>query len=156
MAQISTSACVPYTAKQMFALVNDVASYPRYLPMCSQVKIRSQSAERLVATITLAKGRIHFDFTTANSMKDAQKIDMELVDGPFKYLHGTWRFVPNAHGGSDIYFKVDFEFSNALLSVAFGPFFKSIVESMVGAFCDQAALRYGNQRVSEKPQLLGS
>jgi len=146
MAQISTSVCVPYTAGQMFALVHDVASYPRYLPFCSDVRIRSQTTDLQVATITLAKGKIKFDFTTANALTNDRAIDMKLVDGPFKHLHGIWRFTPNAHGGSDVSFVVEFEFANALLSMAFGTFFKGLVESMVGAFCDQAALRYGPPR----------
>lgn len=143
MAQINTSACVPYTDEQMFALVNDVATYPRYVPLCSAVAIRSHGAESLVATMTFSKGKIKFDVTTENTMRGCQAIDMRLVDGPFKYLNGTWSFIPNPHGGSDVSFIVDFEFSNALLTMAFGSIFKNIAESMVGAFCDEAALRYG-------------
>jgi ribosome-associated toxin RatA of RatAB toxin-antitoxin module len=130
----------------MFALVHDVASYPRYLPFCSDTRIRSQTPDLQVATITLAKGKIKFAFTTANTLRNDRSIDMKLVEGPFKHLRGIWRFTPNPHGGSDVSFAVDFEFANALLSMAFGAFFKGLVESMVGAFCDQAALRYGPPR----------
>ena len=83
------------------------------------------------------------DFTTANIMQESKRIDLNLVDGPFKYLRGTWGFNPTKHGGSEITFDLDFEFSNPLLKVAFGGFFKSIVESMVGAFCNEANVRYG-------------
>jgi ribosome-associated toxin RatA of RatAB toxin-antitoxin module len=154
MTQINTSACVAYTPKQMYDLVNDAAAYPRYLPMCTEVKIRSQTADRLTATITLAKGKIKLDFTTANVMEDGKRIDMNLVDGPFKYLRGTWVFTPTSHGGSEISFHLDFEFSNPLLRMAFGGFFKGIVESMVGAFCDQAALRYGKPQKSGNGQCI--
>lgn len=143
MTQINTSACVPYTCKQMYDLVNDSATYPRYLPMCSDVSIKIKTEDRQVATITLSKGKIKMSFTTANVMEDSKKIDMNLVDGPFKYLKGTWLFKPTSQGGSEIIFDLDFEFSNPLLKVAFGGFFKNIVGSMVGAFCDQANLRYG-------------
>ena len=148
MPQINTSACVPYTTKQMYDLVNDAATYPRYLPMCSNVLIRSQSEDCQIATITLSKGKIKMDFTTANEMVEGKQINMTLVDGPFKYLRGTWIFKPTNHGGSEITFDLDFEFSNPLLKVAFGAFFKGIVESMVGAFCNQAAQRY------EKPGII--
>jgi ribosome-associated toxin RatA of RatAB toxin-antitoxin module len=150
MTQINTSACVPYTTKQMYDLVNDAASYPRYLPMCSQVLIRSKTDDRQTATITLSKGKIKMDFTTANVMEDSKRIDVNLVDGPFKYLRGTWLFKPTQHDGSEISFNLDFEFSNPLLKMAFGGFFKGIVESMVGAFCDQAAVRYGKPSGAEK------
>ncbi|PZN72908.1 MAG: ubiquinone-binding protein [Candidatus Methylumidiphilus alinenensis] len=144
MTQINTGACVAYTPKQMYDLVNDAAAYPRYLPLCSEVAICSQGEDRLTAKITLAKGKIKLDFTTANVMEDGKRIDMDLVDGPFKYLHATWLFSPTSDGGAEVSFKLDFEFSNPLLRVAFGSFFKGIVESMVGAFCEQAALRYGD------------
>ena len=147
MTQINTSACVPYSAKQMYDLVNDAATYPSYLPMCSKVFIRSQSETQQVATITLSKGKIKMDFTTANTMIDSKRIDVNLVDGPFKHLTGIWVFKPTEQGGSEITFNLDFEFSNPLLKVAFGGFFKGIVESMVGAFCNQAALRYGKSSV---------
>ena len=156
MTRISTSACVAHTPKQMYDLVNDAAAYPRYLPMCSQVEIRSQTADRLIATITLAKGKIKFDFTTANTMEDGRRIDLSLVDGPFKHLRGTWLFKPSGSGGAEISFDLDFEFSNPLLRVALGGFFKGIVESMVGAFCEQAALRYGKNGDAGRPvQVIG-
>ncbi len=148
MAQINTSACVPYTPKQMYDLVNDATAYPRYLPLCEAVAIRSQTADRLTATIVLSKGKIKLDFTTANVMEDGKRIDMDLIDGPFKYLRGTWLFTPTRQGGSEISFNLDFEFSNPLLRVAFGGFFKGITESMVGAFCEQAARRYGQPQTA--------
>lgn len=153
MPQISTSACVAHTPRQMYDLVNDAAAYPNYLPMCSHVHIRSQDAEHLIATITLSKGKIKLDFTTENTMQEGRRIDMKLVDGPFKYLRGSWSFKPSRHG-CEISFNLDFEFSNALLKMAFGSFFKGLVESMVGAFCDQAALRYGKALSTHGPQVL--
>lgn len=144
MTHINTGACVAYTPKQMYDLVNDAEAYPRYLPLCSEVAICSEGADRQTATITLVKGKIKLDFTTANVMEDGKRIDMDLVDGPFKYLRGTWLFSPTSDGGAEVSFMLDFEFSNPLLRVAFGSFFKGMVESMVGAFCEQAALRYGD------------
>ena len=89
MTQINTGACAAYTPKQMYDLVNDAEAYPRYLPLCSEVAICSEGADRRTATITLAKGKIKLDFTTANVMEDGKRIDMDLVDGPFKYPRGT-------------------------------------------------------------------
>jgi len=142
MTHINTSACVPYSTKQMYDLVNDSSTYPQYLPMCSNVTIRSKTEQSQIATITLSKGKIKMDFTTTNIMVDSKRIDLDLLDGPFKYLRGTWLFEPTTHGGSEITFNLDFEFSNPLLKIAFGTFFKAIAESLVGAFCNQAALRY--------------
>jgi ribosome-associated toxin RatA of RatAB toxin-antitoxin module len=132
----------------MYDLVNDVQSYPAYLPLCSSVKLHSKTLTDLRATLTLAKGRIKFSFTTDNAMEDGKQIIMKLVDGPFKHLRGQWRFEPLPSGGCEATFRLDFEFANALLGMAFGGFFKEVTESLIESFCQQAANRYG-----ERPKL---
>jgi ribosome-associated toxin RatA of RatAB toxin-antitoxin module len=143
MTHIHTSARMAYTPKQMYDLVNDTAAYPGYLPLCSHVRVHAKTAERQTATITLAKGKLKFDFTIAHVLEDAKRIEVVLVDGPFKRLRGAWTFAAAGHGGCEVSLELDFEFSNPLLGMAFGGLFKSITESMVGAFSEQAALRYG-------------
>ncbi len=140
---LSNSVCVKYTPEQMYDLVNDVEAYPQYLPLCSSVKVLAKGPSHLNATITLSKGKIKLTFTTANSMEQGRQINMNLLDGPFKRLHGVWRFLPSGNGGCEASFDLDFEFSNGLISLAFGGFFKEVAESFVDAFCRQAAVRYG-------------
>ena len=145
MPNVSTSECVNYTPAEMYDLVNDVRSYPSYIPMCSDVKLLAQSPESLKATITMAKGKIKLSFTTENTMEAGKSIRMRLVDGPFKRLNGVWRFEPSGDMGCEATFRLDFEFANALLSMAFGGFFKEVTETMVDAFCRQAARKYGDR-----------
>lgn len=153
MPTISTSVCVDYTQDQMYALVNDIRAYPKYLPLCSSVKILSEDEHRIKATITLSKGSIRLAFTTANTLDPGKSIHMNLVDGPFKFLRGDWRFLPNPHGGCDVSFRVDFEFSNPLLRLALGGIFKEVMESLVAAFCNQAAERYGKLALPKSADL---
>lgn len=143
MSRISTSARQPYSPAQMYDLVNDMAAYPRYLPLCSHVHVHSKTAHSQTATITLAKGKVKLEFTVANSMEENRRIDMKLVQGPFKRFHAEWLFTPPSQGGCEVAFDLEFEFSNPLLNAAFGGLFKSMVGSMVGAFSEQAARRYG-------------
>ena len=143
MPNISTSVCVNYTPLEMYDLVNDVRSYPNYIPMCSEVKLLSQTPEKLRATITMAKGKIKLSFTTENTMEPGKTIRMRLIDGPFKKLNGIWRFEPTGDGGCTASFSLDFEFANALLGMAFGGLFKEVTGSMVEAFCRQASRKYG-------------
>ncbi|BBL76974.1 type II toxin-antitoxin system RatA family toxin [Methylomagnum ishizawai] len=145
MANISTSVCVNYTATEMYELVNDIEAYPSYVPMCSAVKLISKTPTRLKAALTLAKGKIKLSFTTENTMEAGRGIQMTLVEGPFKQLRGVWRFEPLASGGCETTFRLDYEFANALLGVAFGGFLKEVAGSMVQAFCDQAARKYGER-----------
>ena len=143
MPTVSTRARVSYTPGEMYALVNDVKSYPAFIPMCSDVRLLSEGADRLKATMTLKKGAIRLTFTTENSMEAGRHIRMRLVDGPFKRLNGLWTFTPQGDSGSETAFRLDFEFANGLLSMALGGFFKEVSESMVDAFCRQAAKKYG-------------
>jgi ribosome-associated toxin RatA of RatAB toxin-antitoxin module len=143
MPTVNNSVCVKYTPEQMFDLVNDVEAYPQYLPLCTSVKVLAQGPRYMHATITLSKGKLKLSFTTANSMEKDNQINMNLIDGPFKHLRGSWRFKPSANGGCEASFQLDFEFSNRLLGAAFGGFFKEVAESLVDAFCRQAAVRYG-------------
>ena len=145
MPNVSTSVCVNYTPSEMYDLVNDVRSYPSYIPLCTEVKLLSQNPERLKATITMAKGKIKLSFTTENTMEAGRTIRMRLVDGPFKRLNGVWCFEPSGEAGCEATFRLDFEFANALLSMAFGGFFKEVTESMVDAFCRQAVRKYGDR-----------
>jgi ribosome-associated toxin RatA of RatAB toxin-antitoxin module len=145
MANVCTSVCVNYTPMEMYELVNDVQAYPAYLPLCTDVRLHSRTPTALRATITLAKGKIKLSFTTDNSMEEGRRIRMKLVDGPFKRLNGSWYFEPGPKGGCEATFRLDFEFANALLGMAFGGFFKEVTESLVDAFCRQAAKRYGER-----------
>jgi len=150
MANISTSVCVNYTALEMYDLVNDVQAYPSYVPMCSEVKLFYKNATGLKAKLTLAKGKIKLSFTTENTLEEGRSVHMKLVEGPFKQLRGAWRFDPLPSGGCETSFRLDYEFANALLSMAFGGFLKEVAESMVEAFCAQAARKYG-----ERPKVPG-
>ena len=146
MPTVSTSVCVEFTPQQMYDLVNDVQSYPQYLPLCGGVRVHFRSPTNLRATLTLAKGKIKFSFTTANTMVEGKSIQMSLVDGPFKFFRGSWSFEPSVKGGCETTYQCDFEFSNGLLGLAFGGFFKDVMESLVDAFCRQAAIRYPKAR----------
>jgi ribosome-associated toxin RatA of RatAB toxin-antitoxin module len=130
----------------MYELVNDIKAYPRYLPMISAVRMHSQTASALRATLTLSKGALNLSFTTDNIMKDSQEIRMNLVDGPFRKLKAVWTFEPVHGDGCEATFKVDFEFKNGLMAMAFGPLFRELTESLVEAFCQQAVKRYGVRR----------
>ena len=147
MPVVSTQARVDYTPDEMYELVNDVPSYPRFIPFCLQTRVFSRDADHMKATITMVKGPLRLSFTTLNVLEAGRSISMRLSDGPFRKLHGLWTFVPTDQGGCEIKFRLEFDFSSGLLGMAFGGFFKEVGESMVEAFCQQAKSRYG-ERIS--------
>ena len=53
MESIERSALVPYTAAQMFKLVDEAEHYPDFLPWCSGARVRPISEDDLKVTAVL-------------------------------------------------------------------------------------------------------
>jgi len=134
MPQISRTALVPYSAEQMYQLVNDVKSYPQFLPGCSGSRIIDASAGQMTAAVDVSKAGISKTFTTRNILVSNQSIIMQLVDGPFRKLMGGWKFTPIGDDACRIEFQLDFEFTSKLIELAFGRIFKELAGNMVQAF----------------------
>jgi len=138
MPQISRSALVPFSAEQMYQLVNDVHSYPDFLPGCTGSRVIAASSNEMTATVEVAKAGISKTFTTRNTLLDNQSINMQLVDGPFRKLMGGWQFTALSPEACKVELHLDFEFTNKLIELAFGKVFKELAGSMVQAFTQRA------------------
>ncbi len=134
---IQRSAFVPYSAKQMFDLVNDVEQYPQFLPWCANAHIASQTEDQMEATVHIAKGLWRKAFTTLNNLVPHERIEMKLRQGPFRHLEGVWQF-QHISTGCNVSFKLSFEFSNPLLAITLGPVFNQVAQSLVSAFTQRA------------------
>lgn len=133
-----------YTPDQMFDLVNDVEAYPDFLPWCKGSRIISKNEDVVCASLDIAKGGIHHEFSTRNSLDHGSSIRIELIDGPFRHLEGHWQFMPiGDNEGCRVQLDMDFEFSTRLLDLALGPVFTQISGSLVEAFCKRAQEIYG-------------
>lgn len=141
MPTVQRDALVPYSADAMFNLVNDVERYPEFLPWCSSTDILSQSDEHMRAKVNIKKGAIKHAFTTDNILTPGEKIQMRLVDGPFKSLNGFWEFEPLPQG-CKVSLHLNFEFSSKLLALSFGPVFNQASQSMLSAFIHRARAVY--------------
>ena len=142
MSEIRQSALVGYTAEQMFTLVNDVAQYPSFLPWCEKAECLAASATTLRARLTVAKGRLRYSFTTDNVLTPPHRIELQLVDGPFKQLQGVWTFADTPLG-CKVMLELKFEFANRILAATLSPLFKAVTGSLVGSFRQRAESLYG-------------
>jgi len=142
MPSIHRSALVAHSAEAMFSLVNDVASYPEFLPGCSDSKILDESADSMKASLLVSKAGIKQWFTTHNELVPGKRINLQLVDGPFRSLSGEWTFSSLSEDACKIELNLEFEFSNKLAEMAFGKVFNSLASSMVAAFTDRARSVY--------------
>ncbi|WNN43370.1 MULTISPECIES: type II toxin-antitoxin system RatA family toxin [Winslowiella] len=134
MAQISRSALVPYSAEQMYQLVNDVDAYPEFLPGCTGSRVLESGDHQMTAAVDVSKAGISKTFVTRNTLTDNQSINMQLVDGPFRKLTGGWRFTSLSEDACKVELNLEFEFTNMLVELAFGRVFKELASSMVQAF----------------------
>lgn len=143
MRNVNRSALVPYSAGQMFALVDDVESYPEFLPWCSSAVVHARDDSKVDATVEFRRAGIRKSFRTHNTRRPDESIDLELIDGPFRHLAGGWQFLELGDEGSKVALSLAFEFDSRLADLAFGPLFEETCNSLVGAFIDRAADVYG-------------
>lgn len=143
MPRIQRSAVVPYRPEQMFALVNDVDSYPRFLPWCRSAGVLERGDGWVRARIEMAKGALHHAFTTRNTLEPGRRIRIRLEDGPFRRLEGDWHFEPAGDGGCRVSLDLEFELAGRLFSALAGPIFNQIASSLVDSFCRRAREVHG-------------
>ncbi|RZQ52194.1 ubiquinone-binding protein [Pseudoalteromonas phenolica] len=142
MPQIEKSALVMYSSQEMFDLVNNVNAYPAFLPNCSDAKIISENENTMTASLEISKAGLKKWFTTNNRLA-GNKVEMQLVDGPFKSLQGYWEFTPLDEQACKVSLKLEFEFASKLIEMAFGKVFNEVAKNMVVAFTHRAKTVYG-------------
>ncbi len=143
MRQVKRSALVPYSAAEMFKLVNDVDAYADFLPWCSRSRILDRSDDTIEATLELHKGAVSKQFTTRNTLTPDEAIEIALLGGPFRHLAGGWRFQPLSDEGCKVGLELEFQFENRMIDMMFGAFFEDTCNSMVDAFTARAEEIYG-------------
>lgn len=140
---VNQSSLVAYSAEQMYRLVNDYEKYPQFLSGCVGTKTISRSETELEAELHIQKLGISQTFSTHNTMRPNERIEMKLIKGPFRYLQGTWTFQPFDEQSCKINLQLEFEFSNSIVGVVFGKVFNEMTIKMVNAFKQRAKEVYG-------------
>jgi ribosome-associated toxin RatA of RatAB toxin-antitoxin module len=142
MAVVHKSVLVGYSAEQMFALVDRVEDYPKFLPWCGGVEVRERTENKLIATMSINYHGVKQSFTTENTNKPPTSMNMVLIDGPFKHLDGAWMFKPLRADACKVEFDLHYEFSSRILEQIIGPVFNMIANSFVDSFCKRADAVY--------------
>jgi len=140
---VDRSALVHYSNDEMFALVSDIDAYPQFLPWCSGARVLSHEQHEMCARIDFSVSGVSKSFTTRNQLQPGREISMQLVEGPFSQLEGRWRFEPLGDAGSKISLFLEYDFSSKMVSLAVGPVFNKIANTLVDAFQKRAVEVYG-------------
>lgn len=138
MPTINQSALVPYSTAQMYQLVNNYELYPEFVPGCVNGRTLTHEGNQLTAELVISKAGISQQFTTRNTMVENRSIKMQLVEGPFRFLQGEWLFDELDERCCKISLKLEFEFSNPLIAMAFGKVFTHLTSKMIDAFKQRA------------------
>ncbi len=151
MPQFTTKRRVRHSAANMFDLVADVEKYPRFVPLCDALRVKSRTAMGdgitvMVADMTVAYRMIRQTFTSRVTLdRPGLKIVVEYLDGPFKRMQNRWTFHP-ATGGCDIEFYIDYEFRSRTLSMLMGAMFDTAFRKFSAAFEARADEVYGREQ----------
>ena len=145
MAQVDKSVLVEYACEQMYALVRDVEQYPRFLPWCSGAAARPVDARTVRASLTIDYHGVRQSFTTENTHDEPSNIEIELVEGPFRHLHGSWHFTALGPSACKVRLRLSYEFSSRILEKLVGPVFGYIANTLVDAFVKRAAQLHGSR-----------
>jgi ribosome-associated toxin RatA of RatAB toxin-antitoxin module len=137
MREVKRSALVNQPPARLYALINDIESYPQFLPWCSHASVESRTPEEIVATLGVRQGALQGEFTTRNTLEPERSVRMQLVSGPFRALEGLWLLTP-VEAGCRVDLTMRFAFKNSLTGLLFEPKFAATVGSLVDAFVARA------------------
>lgn len=122
----------------MYALINDIESYPEFVPWCSWARVDSRSDSEIVATLGVRRGLLHTEFTTRNVLEADHRVLMHLERGPFTALEGTWTLTPVGDLGTRVELELRFAFDSSFAAAIFEPLFEDTAASLVDAFVVRA------------------
>jgi ribosome-associated toxin RatA of RatAB toxin-antitoxin module len=138
MREVKRSALVSQPPGRVFALINDIESYPQFLPWCTHARVLSRSPTEILATIGVRQGPLTGEFTTRNTLVSERAVRLALVSGPFSTLEGQWLLTPIEAHGCRVELDVRFEFKHRLSGLLFESLFAQTVGSLVEAFVQRA------------------
>lgn len=143
MAEVVRSVLVGHTPEEMYALVDAVEDYPRFLPWCGGATVLHRDAAVTRATLVISYHGIRQSFTTENTKRAPAEMRIRLVEGPFRTLDGTWRFTALGDRGCKVELSLRYEFAGRILEKVVGPVFNHIANTLVDAFAKRAEQVYG-------------
>lgn len=147
MVEVQKSVLIHHSASRMYALVDDVKSYPVFLPWCGGVDLLQQDEATTVARLHIAYHGLNQNFTTENHKTYPSLMIINLVDGPFKHLEGVWRFIELSDQACKIEFMLKYEFTNSFLEKIISPVFSHIANTFVDGFVSRADVVYKNNEL---------
>ena len=138
MITIKKNALVFHSREKMFTLVDKVEDYPNFLSWCGKTEVIERTEKITKATILINYHNVKQSFTTENVKVFPVKMNINLIDGPFKILKGEWNFIEIEKDACKIEFELQYEFSNYFLDKLISPVFNMIANTFIDNFVAKA------------------
>ena len=138
---------LPYAPEQLADLVADVRAYPDFVPWVTSMRVWNERAEGEGVAVLDAEAGVGFSFlkerfsTWVRHDRNAPKVEVGLLRGPFKHLKNRWEFFPHPDGAR-LEFMIDFAFKSKMLDLMLSANFDRAVEKLIGCFEAEAKRRY--------------
>ncbi len=143
MPLVRRSALLPYSAWQVFRLVDDIESYPQYMDGCVAAEILRGEGDSVAARLELSQAGISQSFATLNRRRPPHRIELELLEGPFERFSGHWQFRALGEAACKLSLELDFSLRGPLSGAAGGGLLDSAASRLVGAIGERARQLYG-------------
>jgi ribosome-associated toxin RatA of RatAB toxin-antitoxin module len=148
MKHVRKSVLLWYSPAEMYALVTDVPRYPEFLPWCDRAEVLAQHDDGVTARLHLHYMGLRHAFTTRNVQRAPERVEVQLVDGPFSQLQGEWLFKPLGRPGSEqtackVEFDLRYAFASPALETVVSPVFDRIANTFVDCFVRRAEEVHG-------------
>jgi len=140
--KIERSALVTHSALDMYGLVADVRTYPQFLSWCTASEVYEQSLDMQKASLTVMIAGIRQKFTTINTLSVGERVELRLLEGPFRNLQGEWSFIQLGQDGCKINLQLEFEMMAGPMAVLFGSGFGKVANRLLEDFCKRAEVVY--------------
>lgn len=148
MKHVQKSVLLWYSPQEMYDLVTAVAGYPQFLPWCDKAELLEQHPDGVTARLGLHYMGVRHAFTTRNVHTAPERVTVQLVDGPFSLLDGTWQFKPLGRPASEqqackVEFDLRYAFASPALETVVSPVFDRVANTFVECFVRRAEDVYG-------------
>ena len=135
--QIKKEAIILKDIETVFKIVNKVDLYKNFVPFCIDSVILSEDTNKMKARLEFNLKGLSTSFTTENTIKENEYIEMKLVDGPFKYLDGKWEF-KKISDKTIIFLTINYEAESKIVEYTIGKSLEKITSYLVQAFVEES------------------
>ena len=143
MNYINKSEEINVSHELIFALINNVGDYHKFLPWCSDSKIISDVNSKMSAEIEISKSLASWKFSTENTYDPNKRIDIKLINGPFNHLEGYWEFKKVDNYNTTVELYLEYKFDSRIIELSIKPIFSKIMSSILDSFISEAFKRKG-------------